>query len=89
MFLAAFLIAAVLGMRLALLVRDRVKHSHLTVDPPGFRTTQPTQIFQRTQADHSQVIRCLLSMLLFLSLHAAYGVLEIFVATSDNMFPSM
>jgi hypothetical protein len=36
-FLAVFLVAALLSLRVSLLQRDQVKQSHLTVSPPVFR----------------------------------------------------
>jgi hypothetical protein len=42
-FLAVFLVAVLLSLRVALLQRDRVKQSHLTVSPPGFRMSQSTR----------------------------------------------
>jgi hypothetical protein len=38
-FLAVFLVAVLLSLRVALLQRDRVTQSHLTVSPPVFRTS--------------------------------------------------
>jgi hypothetical protein len=35
-FLAVFLVSVLLSLRVALLQRDRVKQSHLTVSPPFF-----------------------------------------------------
>jgi zona occludens toxin (predicted ATPase) len=52
-FLVVLVVAVLLSMRVALLQRNLVKQSHLTVSPPGVRTSQSTNIFQRTHTDHS------------------------------------
>jgi hypothetical protein len=46
-FLVVFLVAVLLSMRVALLQRDRVKQSHLTVSTSGLRTSRATHNFQR------------------------------------------
>jgi hypothetical protein len=88
-FLAVFLVAVLLSLRVSLLQRDRVKQSHLTVSPPVFRTSQSTLVCQGTHADHLQIVKWLLIASPFLALRTAYGMLGIFEATGANMFTSM
>jgi amino acid permease len=88
-FLVVFLVAVLLSMRVALLQRNRVKQSHLTVSPPWVCTSQSIYIFQRTHTDHSQIVRWLLLVTPFLALRTAYGMLGMFEATGANMFTSM
>jgi hypothetical protein len=52
-FLAVFLVAVLLSLRVALLQRDMVKPSHLTVSFHVSCTSQFTHVYQKTHADHS------------------------------------
>jgi hypothetical protein len=88
-FLAVFLVAVLLSLRVALLQQDLIKQSHLTVSPPISRISQFTHVYQKRRAEHSQIARWLLLASPFLALRTAYGMLGIFEATGANIFTSM
>jgi hypothetical protein len=88
-FLVVFLVAVLLSLRVALLQREQVKQSHLTVSPPILRTSRSTHVHHRTHAESSQIVKWLLVASPFLTLRTAYGMLGIFEATGANLLTSM
>jgi hypothetical protein len=88
-FLAVLIMVVLLSLRVALLQRDQVQSSHLTVSSDDFPASRSTHVCQRVRADHSQIVRWLLLASPFLALRTAYGMLGIFNATGDRMFTSM
>lgn len=81
-FVAVFLLAILLSLRIALFYRDHVRLSSLTVSP--------TILFHTSKiANHRQIVKWLLLASPFLALRAAYGILGIFEAIGAQMFTSM
>lgn len=84
-FLVVFLVAVLLSLRVALLQRDRVKQSHLTVSSSSF----PHVTSYSRHTNNFQIVKWLLLASSFLALRTAYGILGVFEATGANMFTSM